>query len=714
MKQILQSLKNGKISLEDVPQPVIDNQMVLVQNHYSVISAGTEKMVLEMGKMSLWEKAKARPDQVKKVIQKVKDEGLLKTYHKVNQRLEAPNPMGYSTAGVVIAVGADVKGTQPGDKVACAGAGYANHAEVIAVPQNLVAKIPENVALDQACFSTVGAIAMQGLRLAKPQLGETFLVIGLGLIGQVAVQLLRANGCRVIGFDLDSKKNKLAEEQGAIVMRSADECSDQCHALTDGHGVDGVIICASTHSNQPITMAGEVTRERGRVVAVGAVGLDIPRRPYYDKEIEFTVARSYGPGRYDHNYEEKGIDYPYSYVRFTENRNMQAFLQLLAQGEINMAPLMSHRFKFDEALDAYALLTDAKKNQNCMGMIFEYDVEVSVEKNVKAKKLNRVSSKINISLMGAGQYGTGVLLPLLTKNTDVVLQGVATATGRTAERVAKQYGFVSSVGSFNDLLHDETDLIMILSRHNLHAESVVKALAAGKHVYVEKPLALDIESLHAVKEAYNSSDRLLMVGFNRRFASFTRKVNEFMASNVGPKVVNIRVNAGYIDMSSWVQDPKVGGGRIIGEACHFIDLAGALIGANPISVYCRGVATSTQSPVLNDNVIIDLGFADGSIASITYTSSGSNRMPKENIAIYGGGKSAEITDWKVLTLYDGSNRPKKIKQKSQNKGQANMIKSLVQSLQSGQLELGWDSIYATTLASLKAIESLSSNSEQVI
>lgn len=703
MRQLLQNLKSGDLSLVEVAAPQVDEQSVLVQNHHSLISAGTEKTKLELGQKSLLQKARARPEQVKKVIESVKSEGLAATYQKVNARLDQPSPLGYSCAGTVIETGSRVRGIKPGDRVACAGAGYANHAETVAIPQNLVAKIPDNVATEQAAFSTVGAIALQGLRNAEPQMGECFLVIGLGLIGQITVQLLLANGCGVIATDPDQHKLSLAQAQGAYVTDGS-KAYDFCLQVTDNHGVDGVLICASTQSSQPVQLAGQASRERGRVVAVGAVGLDLPREPYYQKEIQFSVARSYGPGRYDSEYEEKGHDYPFSYVRFTENRNMQTFLQLLSQNSIDMTILESHRYNFDEALKAYELLNS---DQHYLGILFEYDSpNKTITTQPLAKHIHAKPGTVRIVMAGSGQYATSVLLPVIKSRPEMLLNRIMTARGYTAEHIAKQYGFYEACDNMTRLLADDCDLLMVLTQHHQHADMVRQGLNAGKHVYVEKPLAIQQQALKQVYNSYQQHNGLLWVGFNRRFAPLISKMQQFYRPVDGPKMINIEVNAGPIPSNHWIHDPERGGGRIIGEACHFIDLAHAIAQSEPVSVYTRGLPSTTQSAMTNDNVLINLAFADGSIANITYTAHNAPGMPKERVSAHSRGRSAILHDFCELWLYDNGPKAKKHKLKRRDKGQKGMMEALVKSINSGHSQLDPQAVFASSLAAIKACESL--------
>ncbi len=711
MKQVTQTLKTGVVEVKDVPIPTLSDKYILVRNHVSVISAGTEKTKIDMGKKNLLSKAKARPDLVKQVLKKIQTEGISKTLQTVKTRLESPSPLGYSCAGEVIAVGGLVPGIVPGDIVACGGAGYANHAEFISVPQNLVAKVPDGVLIEEASFATVGAIALNGIRLAKPLLGETFLVLGLGLLGQITVQLLKANGCNVIGTDLDSNLVELSTKYGAVGINSSDDINRICLDLTSQHGVDGVLVCAGTNSNSPIELCGEVTRDKGRVVVVGAVKMDIPREPYFKKEIDIVISRSYGPGRYDPLYEEGGNDYPYGYVRFTEQRNMRTFLDLLASKKIDIKNLITHRFNIEKASEAYSLI-EGKKTQPYLGILLEYNSNATVISGerieVDARSLNK--DKVGVSFFGAGNYATATLLPILKNNPNVELNGLSTASGRTAQGVAKQFNFKFCTDSFQNLLDDNTDAVIITTRHDTHAEAVVNALKSNKHVYVEKPLAMSVDELATIHDAYlHGNGCQIMTGYNRRFSPLIKDLKNFFSGVKSPKIVNIRVNAGFIPDDHWIQDPKLGGGRMIGEGCHFIDLASALTNSVPVNVYANGTSKPNKSPLLNDNLSINIVMQDGSIAHIIYTADGSKAMNKEYIEMFGGGLSASIKDFKEAAFYEGDTKTSIKKLSTQDKGQKNMLDCWLDGLRSGIPCIDYESQIITALATVMTVESLTIN-----
>lgn len=707
MKQVTHTLKDGRIDVADVPVPALTDKFVLVRTTASVISAGTEKSKIDTGRKNLLQKARARPDQVAQVLRKLRTEGFAKTMATVNARLGAANPLGYSSAGVAVAVGGLVDGIQPGDRVACGGANYANHAEFAVVPRNLVVPVPAGVSDEEAAFATIGSIALQGVRLADPKLGETVLVLGLGLLGQIAVQLLTANGCRVIGTDLDPAQVELAKSFGALGVPLADTES-ACRALTGGHGVDAVLVCAGTSSNEPIELCGRVTRSKGRVVVVGAVRMDVPREDYFKKEISLVISRSYGPGRYDPLYEEGGQDYPLGYVRFTEQRNMQTIVELIAAGRLDVKRLISHRFALENATDAYGLIEGAKR-EPYLGIVMQYGnasepAAAPRRIDVAARPIDR--ARIGLSLVGAGNYATATLLPPLRGRDDVELRGLVTSSGRTAAGVAKQFGFGFCAAKVDELLGDDTDAVLVATRHDTHADYVARALRAGKHVFVEKPLAMHMDELRAVAAAHaEAGDRHLMIGFNRRFAPFTRELRRHFESVQSPKVVNIRVNAGFVPPEHWSQDPEVGGGRLIGEACHFIDLASALVGAAPVSVFATGAVKPSQPLLLNDNVCIALRFADGSVASVVYTADGSKAMAKEHVEMFGGGRSAVIDDFRGATLYEGDTGVRQVKG-TQDKGQRDMLAAWVDGMRSGRAALPFDTAMAVSAATIAAVESM--------
>lgn len=709
MKQVTHTLKSGRIEVADVPVPALGEKFVLVRTSASIISAGTEKTKIDMGKKSLLQKAHARPDLVKQVIRKLRSEGLAKTLSTVSTRLGTANPLGYSSAGTVLAVGSLVEGIDPGDRVACGGVGYANHAEFAVVPKNLVVRVPPAISDEEAAFTTLGSIALQGVRLADPKLGETVLVLGLGLLGQIAVQMLRANGCRVLGADLDPSLVALAEKWGMVGLGLSD-AEVACRELTAGVGVDAVLVCAGTSSNDPIELCGRITREKGRVVVVGAVRMDIPREDYFKKEISIIISRSYGPGRYDPEYEEGGNDYPVGYVRFTEQRNMQTVIELIANRSLDVSSLITHRFPVEDAGLAYGLIEGAKK-ERYLGIVLSYadasasDLRVPARIGVSSTPIDK--SRIGISLVGAGNYATASLLPPLRNSKHVELRGVMTSSGRTATSVAKQFGFLFCTSDLSDVLDADTDAVVIATRHDTHAAYVCRALQAGKHVFVEKPLALSMMELCKVEAALAAAPgRQLQVGFNRRYAPFTREILAHFASVRSPRVVQIRVNAGFIPPDHWIQDPRIGGGRLIGEACHFVDLACALVGFDPVEVHTIGTQKAGVAPLLNDNVCISVRFTDGSVASVVYTADGAKAQSKERVEVFGGGRSAFIDDFRSAEFFDGDTGQRRRRGTAQDKGQHAMLNAWIEGLRSGTPSTSANTFIAVSAATIAAVESM--------
>ncbi len=709
MKQVVQVLKSGEISVEDVPVPALQDRYVLVETLHSVISAGTEKTKVDMGKSSLLGKARARPDLVKQVLRKLRSDGFKKTFQTVNARLSAANPLGYSSAGRVIAVGGQVAGIRPGDLVACAGAGYANHAEVVAVPRNLVVPLPDGVGTEEAAFATLGSIALQGVRLCEPRLGETIFVLGLGLLGQIAVQLLRANGCRVIGTDLDPDLCRRAEVAGAMTVAAGDGMVQATQALTAGRGVDAVVICAGSSSNQPIELAAEICRQQGRVVVVGAVSMDIPREPYFKKEISVVISRSYGPGRYDPAYEEGGVDYPIGYVRFTEQRNMETILDLMKDKTLDVGSLVTHRFPFDDATAAYALIEGARR-EPYLGIVLGYSGSVA-DRSKLPSAFNAppvTEGRLPISFCGAGNYATATLIPALVTRKDVQLLGVMTSSGRSAASVAKQFAFGASVQSFGELVAAGTKAVVIATRHDDHAPRVLEAIRAGIHAYVEKPLALTLLELDQIEEALaeQKGQVQLMVGFNRRFAPLVDNLRKHFADSRSPLVVAIRVNAGALPAEHWLHDPAVGGGRLIGEGCHFVDLASAICGGLPVEVSTIAAADASKGPANSDNLCISIKFNNGSVASVVYTGSGSPGLEKEFVEVFGAGRSACLRDFKHLDLYFADGAHKTVRLPSQDKGQRAMLAAWVEGLRSGKPPVPTATLLACSRATILAAESL--------
>ncbi len=710
MKQILQNNKTGRLEVADVPPPVAQRGRVVVRTARSLISAGTERMTVDQGKKSLVERARENPELVKQVIQRARSEGVINTFNAVRSKLGSFTALGYSASGIVAAVGDDVTEFRAGDRVSCAGVGYASHAEMLSVPKNLCVRLPEGVNFDAGAFGTLGAIALQGVRLAEPTLGESVVVIGLGLLGQLAVQLLKANGCRVFGLDLDPQKIELAREMGADGGALSD--SDAKRAVMDwsrGRGADAVLITAATSSNQPVELAGEISRLKGRVVAVGMVGLDVPRNLYFARELSLQISMSYGPGRYDPEYEERGHDYPFAYVRWTEGRNIEAFLDLIANGSINVERLVTHRFPIEEGERAYELISGETK-EPYLGVLLEYDTEREVERKVEIKSAQKrgaqSAGQVRVGMIGAGGYAQAMLLPHF-KTEDVEFESIATATGLTARSIGEKYGFHHAVADADEIISDErVNLIVIATRHDSHAELAARALRQGKHVFVEKPLAMNDEELEMVMEAARASSSQLMVGFNRRFAPHARAALEFFAARQNPLSISYRVNAGRIPRTHWLQDPQEGGGRIIGEVCHFIDFMHFLTGARTTRVYAEAIKSRNAEIVDEDSVFITISLSDGSNGSIAYIAEGDKSLAKERVEIFSEGKSFVLDDFRSATSYQNG-REEVMKLRSQDKGQREEVRAVCALVREGGVApIALDDLETTTRATFRILESL--------
>ncbi|HEY8188598.1 MAG TPA: bi-domain-containing oxidoreductase, partial [Pyrinomonadaceae bacterium] len=574
MKQLLQNLRTGEGTVEEVPVPIVQTGRVLVRTAASLISVGTERALAELGRKGLLGKARERPELIGKVWEKVKTDGFVQALEGVRDKLDQSHAVGYSAAGVVIETASDVGDFRAGDRVACAGTDYASHAEVISVPRNLCVHLPDQLSFEEGAFGTIGAIALQGVRLAEPTIGESVVVIGLGLVGQLTVQLLKANGCRVFGIDIDESRIELAQLSGADDGCVPDDARERVMAWSRGRGADGCIIAAATPSSDPIELAGEISRLKGRVVAVGMVGMNVPRNVYYQRELTLKVSLSYGPGRHDPNYEERGNDYPVAYVRWTEGRNIEAFLDLLAAGRIDVKPLITHRFSIDNARRAYELIS-GNTHETYLAVILTYDTDSEINRDIEnqgaAKKAAAPAGHVRIGLIGAGGYAQKVLLPNF-KAAGAEFCSIASASGISAHDAGTKYGFARFLSDAESVIADtEANLIVIATRHGSHAELTRLALKRDKHVFVEKPLALNDAELDAVLDAASSSEGQLLVGFNRRFSPLAARAKEVFAGRLSPLSIIYRVNAGRIPREHWTQDPTEGGGRIIGEVCHFID-----------------------------------------------------------------------------------------------------------------------------------------------
>jgi predicted dehydrogenase/threonine dehydrogenase-like Zn-dependent dehydrogenase len=684
MKQILQYLGNGETILAEVPCPKRSGGSLLCETKTTLVSLGTEKMLIDFGKGSLLAKARAQPDKVKQVLQKIKTDGLKTTIDTVKAKLDSPIQLGYCNVGTVLESDPQSK-FQKGDRVVNNGP----HAEFVNVAENLAAKIPDNVTDEAAAFTVVGAIGLQGVRLLKPTLGEKIVVSGLGLIGLLTVQILKANGCQVLGIDFDPKKLELARQFGAetVDLGQGQDPVRIAEHWTNGVGVDGIVITASTKSDQLIHQAASMCRKRARIILVGVIGLNLQRADFYEKELSFQVSCSYGPGRYEDSYERKGMDYPIGFVRWTEQRNFEAILELLAGGKIDVSPLITHRFNFDDALTGY----QAVDEPGAMGILLNYGTDNGQPCQIEDANANELTacntsdqeisnfSNVRIAFVGAGGFTTRMLLPLLPKQ-NVTLDTIVSSTGVSAAHAAKKFGFASAE-SDSSLVWNNRDIntVFITTPHNSHAKLVCDALAAGKHVFVEKPLALTHDELNQVVEKIeNAPKQLLMIGFNRRFSPHTQKIKKWLAGTPGPKAIVITMNAGAIPANHWTQSLEVGGGRINGEACHLIDLARYLADAPILSTSVNTMVSGDGS--LGDCVAINLSFEDGSIATIHYLANGSKDFPKERFEVFAGGKVAVCDNFRSSRLVGSK---EKFKTRGQDKGHAVELKAFVDAIHNG-------------------------------
>jgi predicted dehydrogenase/threonine dehydrogenase-like Zn-dependent dehydrogenase len=721
MKQLLQDARSGELSVAEVPPPQLLPGCVLVRVAASLVSAGTERASAEFASKNLAAKAKARPDLVRDVLAKLRRDGLLSTMQAVRSRLDQPQSVGYSSSGVVLAIGDGVTDIQVGDRVACAGAGYAVHAELACVPRLLVAKIPagSEVAFEEAAFGTVGAICLHGIRTVGVALADTVAVIGLGLLGQITVQLLKAAGCRVLGMDLIKARTALAIQGGAdAVSASAVEFRDLCFQKTAGAGVDSVLITAETASSEPVNLAAEVARDRAVVVAVGTIGMNIERKLYYGKELDFRVSRSYGPGRYDTAYEQKGRDYPIGHVRWTENRNLESFLQMIADRKLNLAPLITHRFPMHEATRAYDLIT-GRGAQPFLGVVLNYpetppDAEFSGKIAMSAAPVR--SGALGVGVLGAGNFAQATLLPALRSLANVTLVGVCNATGPRSRSAAGKFGFQYCAGSESQILNDpNVHAVIIATRHHLHAAEVLAATSAGKAIFCEKPLCLTESELAAIVRARAMRPECppLVVGFNRRFAPMAVQLKEFISKINEPLAIQYRVNAGYIPADHWVNDIEQGGGRILGEVCHFVDFLCYLTNSCPIEVHGQTLGNSGQYS--GDNVIATLKFANGTLGTITYVANGDKAASKERMEVFGGGSVAILEDFRTLELVRHGRKRVTRSRWRQDKGHKAEMQAFVGAAQGTSAgPIPFEQIVGSTLATIRLQNSCQTGEAQCV
>ncbi len=706
MKQIIQYQKTGEMKVDDLPVPVVREGWVLIKNRYSLISSGTEKTSVETAKASMLGKAKSRPDLVKQVLQNLKREGLLATYSKVKTRLDSYKELGYSCSGLVIESGTNE--FKPGDRVACAGA-TANHSEYVLVPQNLCVKIPENVTFEEAAFTTLGSIAMQGIRQADVRIGECVAVIGMGLLGLITIQLAKLSGCRVIGLDVNESNFETAKKFGCdLCIISNDESLSAIEGFTKGIGTDAVIITAGTKSNEPVELALNMARKKSKVVIVGAVGMNIPRSPFYEKEIDLRISCSYGPGRYDVFYEEFGIDYPVGYVRWTENRNMQSILDLLSQKKLDFLNLLTHKIPVETGLKAYDIIT-GKTEEKYIGILIEYgNGSGSAAKKLELNNFKSNDDTVNVGFIGAGNFAQSYLIPPLI-GYGVNLIGVCTSVSVNSKSVGEKYKFKFCTSDYKEIIdNSEINTVFIATRHDSHGQFVIESLKAGKNVYVEKPLTINEHELNEIyKILGNENSPLLMVGFNRRFSESFVDIKNYFKNNTEPFVINYRVHAGYIPKTHWIQHPDQGG-RILGEGCHFIDTMQYVTGANPVNVFAKSIRSGNMNMVDYDNVSITIEFDDGSIGNLSYLANGDSSLPKEYCEIFSGGKTAIMNNFKFNQYY--SNGKAAGKKFNGEKGHKEEVVSFLNAAKGiGKPGISGNSIFLTTLVTLKALESLREN-----
>ena len=763
MKQLLQNMKNGATTVVEVPVPAPQRGEALVRNSVSLVSAGTERMLVEFAEKSLLGKARSRPDLVRQVVDKARREGVLTTLEAAFSRLDQPMPLGYSSAGTIVALGEGLAGFQAGQRVACAGGGYAVHAEYVCVPRNLMAPLPDQVDFEAAAFTTLGAIAMHGFRQAGVQVGERVAVIGLGLLGLLTVGIARAAGCAVFGVDLDPGRVALATSLGAqAVLR--EQAVEAAGSFSRGRGCDAVLICADSASADPVELAGDIARDRARVIAVGAVGLQIPRKVYYEKELTFLNSRSYGPGRYDPAYEEGGQDYPIGFVRWTEGRNLEGFVDLLASGRLDISSLVSHRFPIEQAAQAYELIT-GKQHEPFLGVLLTYPVREgegfeseamaagatvrlkperreaapssAAPASVQAMLFQRSAGKegppaaklpkkpVRTGVLGAGNFASAVMLPALNEMAAVELVGIASASGMSATHAAKRFGFHYATSDEAQILNDpQIEAVAILTRHNLHARQVISALRAKKHVFCEKPLALNKVELEAIQEALSEPwdlldisttepPPLLTAGFNRRFAPMAQQMQAFWGERGEPLAAYYRVNAGYIPLNHWTHDPELGGGRIIGEGCHFIDFLTFLVGSAPTAVTAGGLPDGGR--YREDNAVLTFDFPDGSVGVVSYLANGDKAFPKERVEVFGAGRVAVLDDFRSLELVSNGRRKVFHSRLRQDKGHSQEWQAFAAAIRAGgPAPIPYDQLFGVMNATFASIEALRTGEKVLI
>ena len=719
MKQISQNYKTGEIKLIDAPIPMCKPGMVLVRNSNSLISIGTERSTLEFGKMNLLQKAQSRLDLVKRFIEKSKQEGYIKVFKEALNRLDNLMPLGYSTSGIVIETGANVHNVSSKDKVVCIGAGFASHAEYVLVPENLCCRLPENIDHEDGSFGMLGAIALHGIRCANLAFGESVAVIGLGLIGLITVQILKAYGCKVIGIDIDKNKLEIAKSLGIEVTDNYDDLKKQCAVTTKSTGVDATLITASTKSSEPVNIGIDISKHGGKVVIVGVADIHPQRNEMWHKEVEIIVSRAAGPGSFDPIYELAGIDYPKEYIRWTENRNLEEFLNLISTKNVNVKKLISHRFNINEAEQVYTNLLSNKKDEMYLGVIFQYSEHIQEAHAISNGKreiqlVNRpthASSDVSLGVIGAGLFGKAILLPTLEKIKDINLNTVSTSSSTNNVHVGAKYGFQKCTTNYKDILLDKNiNSVMILTQHSEHGKIVLESLNAGKHVFVEKPLCVNEEELNKIKEVIQNNTTNIMVGYNRRFSPHTKLVAEHFKNRRDPMLISYRINAGFVPKDHWVHEEKEGGGRIIGEICHFIDFMQFVTNSIPTTVSAERVSSNERTTLCNDNVTINIKFKDGSIGNVFYTASGDRTHAREKVEVFCEGKSAELIDFRETNLYK-KGKKKRFKTVSQEIGYREELQHFFDVIRGKSCIMTPNEIFASTLTTFKVKESLSKGTQ---
>lgn len=713
MKAVLQDMRSGELTVAEVPPPTLQPGGILVQVTRSVISLGTERSVIALARKGPLGKARDRPDLVRKIMNRARQEGVRNTYNVVRNLLSSPIPLGYSCAGRVFAAGAETPEFRVGDRVACAGLGFANHAEIDYVPRNLATHIPDEVSDESAAFVAIGAIALHGVRLGSLSLGDSVLVLGLGLVGQITAQLARAAGATVFGYDPDREKAALAERLGAhVVSTRARDLLPRIRTLTGGSGVDAVLICAASKSDAPIRLAAEAARLRARVIVVGDVPMNLERRPFFEKEIEVKVSRSYGPGRYDAAYELRGVDYPLPYVRWTEGRNMSAFIDLLAKSAIDVSPLVTHRYPIGNAERAYQIVTGSEVKK-AMAIVLEYPDAVgayAARVPLKAARGGASATPVRLGVIGAGQFAKGILLPEFRKQKQVQVIGLCTASGLTSRNPAERYGAEYCTSDSSQIMNDERiNAVLIATRNDRHAGLIANAIRAGKAVFCEKPLASTRDGLAEVAAALAAAPNpRLMIGFNRRFSPLAQKCKAFVREGNAPQSILYRVNAGAVASDNWVLDPVSGGGRIIGEVCHFIDFACFLADSLPVRIFAEQVAIAGERVADRESVSIIVTLADGSVATIQYTSSGDPSVPKERVEVASASRMAILDNFRSLSLHSNNSR-RRHRLLNQSKGHKEEVVAFVGAVTGGtQMPVDIETLLAVTRATFAIEESLAS------